>query len=95
MVFVSRLELREFRGVRIVKEPLELSDFTVLVGRNNSGKTTVLDALYLLPHPRAKHSIEISALAQRKGGRSVGDGLSDTSTAQASSTSSMGIRVRL
>ena len=69
MVFVSRLEFREFRGVRLVKEPLELSDFTVLVGRNNSGKTTVLDALYLLPHPEARHPVGISALAERRGGR--------------------------
>lgn len=51
MVFVSSLDLKEFRGIREFKEPLELAKFNVLVGRNNSGKSAILHALSLLPHP--------------------------------------------
>ncbi|MHC1610875.1 MAG: ATP-binding protein [Candidatus Methanospirareceae archaeon] len=50
-VFVSSLDLKEFRGIREFKEPLELAKFNVLVGRNNSGKSAILHALSLLPHP--------------------------------------------
>jgi len=50
-MFVEELSIREFRGIRECEEPLRLSKFTVLIGRNNSGKTTVLEALSLLPYP--------------------------------------------
>ena len=42
---VERLVLRNFRGV--VRGELELAPLTILVGPNNSGKTTVLEALLL------------------------------------------------
>jgi len=45
---VDALELSEFRGVRRCREPIRLSSFTVLVGRNNVGKTAVLEALFLM-----------------------------------------------
>lgn len=51
MVFVSSLDLKEFRGIKELKEPLELAKFNVLIGRNNSGKSAILHALSLLPHP--------------------------------------------
>jgi predicted ATPase len=50
-VFVSSVNLTEFRGIKEFKEPLELAKFNVLVGRNNSGKSVILQALSLLPHP--------------------------------------------
>jgi energy-coupling factor transporter ATP-binding protein EcfA2 len=50
-VFVSSLRLKEFRGIKEVKESLELTKFNVLVGRNNSGKSAIVQALSLLPHP--------------------------------------------
>jgi AAA15 family ATPase/GTPase len=50
-VFVSSLKLKEFRGIRETKVPLELTKFNVLVGRNNSGKSAIVQALSLLPHP--------------------------------------------
>ena len=49
-VFVSKLSVREFRGIKELSD-LELSSFNVLVGRNNSCKTTLLEALWLLPAP--------------------------------------------
>jgi len=46
LVRVSAIKLKRFRGI---KEGVidGLSDFTVLVGRNSAGKSTVLEALYL------------------------------------------------
>jgi len=52
-MFVSQVDIEEFRGIRRCKKPLELSKFTVLVGRNNSGKSSVLEALSLLPRPKS------------------------------------------
>ena len=51
MLFVSSMDIKEFRGIAQCKKPLSLSNFTVLIGRNNSGKSSVLEALSLLPFP--------------------------------------------
>jgi energy-coupling factor transporter ATP-binding protein EcfA2 len=51
MSFVTQLDIKEFRGVKSCKEPLRLSKFNILLGRNNSGKSAVLQALSLLPQP--------------------------------------------
>lgn len=48
-MLVSSIDIEEFRGIVRCKTPLALSKFTVLVGRNNSGKSSVLEALSLLP----------------------------------------------
>ncbi|MGA2385441.1 MAG: AAA family ATPase [Candidatus Bathyarchaeia archaeon] len=50
-MFVDSIDIKEFRGIEHCKTPLSLSKFTVLIGRNNSGKSSVLEALSLLPHP--------------------------------------------
>jgi len=50
-VLVKSLDPKEFRGVRRLSKPIELEDFTVLIGRNNVGKTSILEALYLLTWP--------------------------------------------
>ena len=47
---ISSVRLWEFKGIRACEEPIRLSRFTVLIGRNNSGKTSVLEALALLPY---------------------------------------------
>jgi len=52
MILVKKLKLQEFRGVRKCETPIELSKFTVIVGRNNAGKSAILEALSLLPHPK-------------------------------------------
>ncbi len=49
-IFVSGLSVSEFRGIKRLSD-LEFSSFNVLVGRNNSCKTTLLEALWLLPAP--------------------------------------------
>ena len=56
-MLVSELNVTEFRGIRKCEKPLELSKFTVLIGRNNVGKSAILEALYLLPHPRRSDRI--------------------------------------
>ena len=43
------MDIKEFRGIECCKTPLSLSNFTVLIGRNNSGKSSILEALSLLP----------------------------------------------
>jgi ABC-type lipoprotein export system ATPase subunit len=53
-LFVSSIDIKEFRGIAHCKTSLSLSKFTVLIGRNNSGKSSVLEALSLLPNPKCK-----------------------------------------
>jgi len=55
-MFVEELSLHEFKGVKKTAEPLKFKRLNVLIGRNNAGKTTVLEALALLPHPQAPMS---------------------------------------
>ncbi|MHA1360498.1 MAG: AAA family ATPase [Candidatus Helarchaeota archaeon] len=51
-MIVQRLNIQEFRGIKECKNPIELSTFNILIGRNNSGKSTILEALSLLPGPK-------------------------------------------
>ncbi len=51
MSLVTQLDIKEFRGIKNCKKPLKFSKLNVLVGRNNSGKSAVLQALSLLPDP--------------------------------------------
>ncbi|MCD6358012.1 MAG: AAA family ATPase [Thermoproteales archaeon] len=46
---VESIYIEEFRGIRRLKAPLKLAKINVLIGRNNVGKTALLEALYLLP----------------------------------------------
>lgn len=54
-MLVRELNINEFRGIKSCLNPIELSNFTVLVGRNNSGKSTILEALSMLPSPYLKN----------------------------------------
>jgi ABC-type ATPase involved in cell division len=46
---IKRLRIENFKGV--VEGEVELDKLTILVGPNNSGKTTILEALFLAPNP--------------------------------------------
>jgi len=48
-MLIKELELKEFRGIKALKEPIRFSRFNILIGRNNSGKSSILDALFLIP----------------------------------------------
>jgi len=53
------IELKEFCGIRNCKSPIKLSKFTVLIGPNNSSKTTLLTALFLFPYPFGNYKLPI------------------------------------
>ncbi|RLE62584.1 MAG: hypothetical protein DRJ47_10440, partial [Thermoprotei archaeon] len=44
-MMIKKVTLRNFRG--IAKGEIDLEPLTILVGPNNSGKTTILEALLL------------------------------------------------
>lgn len=75
-MFVKQVNIQEFRGIKNCNNPLEFSDFTVLIGRNNSGKSSVLEALSLLPFPHTGFRLpyynesRTELLAQLLGGKS-------------------------
>ncbi|KQT37646.1 ATP-dependent endonuclease [Methylophilus sp. Leaf414] len=47
-MFVSRIQIENFRSIEHTQPNLELSRINVLVGANNAGKSSVLKALHLL-----------------------------------------------
>lgn len=49
---IKRLTIENFRGIK--SGSLELSPITILLGPNNSGKSTILEALFLAPNPLRK-----------------------------------------
>lgn len=55
---ISYIEIQNFRACQTVSLPLD--DFTPLVGQNNVGKSTILDALKWLLKPDARSSSDFS-----------------------------------
>jgi len=51
MTFISEIDIKEFRGISYCKNPIQLSKFSIIIGRNNSAKSTFLEALSLMPMP--------------------------------------------
>ena len=49
---IEKIMLRNFKGIK--EGELELAPLTILLGGNNSGKTTILEALFLAPNPFQK-----------------------------------------
>ncbi len=56
--------IKNFRGVR--EGEIKLSKLNILVGSNNSGKTSVLEALFLLPNPLRRVPYAIIPLGGRE-----------------------------
>jgi energy-coupling factor transporter ATP-binding protein EcfA2 len=48
MVLVKEVDIKGFRGIKTLAKPVKLRKFNVLIGRNNVGKSAILQALYLL-----------------------------------------------
>ena len=46
---IEKLKLKNFRGIR--EGEIELDGLTIILGANNSGKTTILEAPFLAPNP--------------------------------------------
>ena len=55
-VLVRELGIQGFRGIRRLAKPLRLEKLNVLIGRNNAGKTSILEALFLLAEPYVEKS---------------------------------------
>ncbi len=76
-MFVSKVYLREFRGIKDCEKAIELSKFTVLIGRNDTGKSAILEALSLLPHPHIESNLRpgyrINIIFSLHGGKDHGD----------------------
>jgi len=47
ITMITKLNIKNFRGIG----ELELAPLTILLGGNNSGKSTILEALFLAPNP--------------------------------------------
>lgn len=41
-MFVRSLDITEFRGIKNCEKPRIFSNFTILIGKNNAGKSSVL-----------------------------------------------------
>ncbi len=48
---ITGISLENFRGISKMEEEMKFKKFNVFVGKNNSGKTTILQSLFLFPHP--------------------------------------------
>jgi putative ATP-dependent endonuclease of the OLD family len=48
-MYISRIEIENFRGIRSAK--IDITETTVLIGENDSGKSTLLDAISLVLSP--------------------------------------------
>ena len=55
-ILVKELDLKEFRGIRKLAKPIKLTKFNVIIGRNNTGKTAILEAIYLLSMPYTSYN---------------------------------------
>jgi predicted ATPase len=70
--FISEIDIKEFRGIKRCNDPIRLSKFNVLIGKNNSGKSSLLEALYLFPSPQTssvRNGIKIDQIRELHSGR--------------------------
>ncbi|AHF80332.1 AAA family ATPase [Thermococcus paralvinellae] len=66
MLIEEIIEIKEFRGIKELAEPLLLRKFNVLIGKNNSGKSALLEALFLFPHPERMHPLRKQEITNKK-----------------------------
>jgi predicted ATP-dependent endonuclease of OLD family len=57
-MLIKDLNIKEFRGIKKCEKPLKFSRFNILIGKNNSGKSTILEALSLLPSVNTRDLIQ-------------------------------------
>ncbi len=57
-MLVNSIDIKEFRGIKNCKKPIKLSKLNFLIGRNNAGKSSLLEALSLLPSPDSNDSVK-------------------------------------
>jgi AAA15 family ATPase/GTPase len=72
---ITELKIEMFRGIREMKVN-DLGDINIFVGDNNSGKTSVLEAIQILSDPCAYNLLLTSAERERYGGAFFPHGLS-------------------
>ena len=48
---LNNLKVKEFKGIKECERPIEFSKFNLLMGANNAGKSSILEALFLFPTP--------------------------------------------
>lgn len=65
-MYVTELNIKEFRGIKECRETLKFTKFNILLGRNNSGKSAILHALSLLPHSHLNLPISLNFGGQYK-----------------------------
>lgn len=51
MKYIKEINIKSFRGIKEL-ELLELGEVNILVGKNNSGKTSILEAIGILENPK-------------------------------------------
>jgi len=59
MATIEEITIKEFRGINATKEPIKLSKFNVLIGKNNSGKSSIPESMYLFPLPFRAYPIPL------------------------------------
>lgn len=62
--YIDELNIGAFRGIQELKLS-DLSDINILVGDNNSGKTSVLEAIKIMENPTDRGSIALVAASRR------------------------------
>jgi len=54
----KQIEVEHFRGIKKCEKPIQLLKFNILIGPNNSGKSSILEGLFLFP-PFTGHHLKV------------------------------------
>jgi|Deesub1362A_J573_1020465.scaffolds.fasta_scaffold00153_55 predicted ATPase len=61
----KEIEVKRFRGIKKCENPIKLSKFNILIGPNNSGKSSILEGLFLFP-PFKGHHLKVLGISRHK-----------------------------